>query len=203
MKASSSSPPPDTEVRCRPCRKSYLLAKLANPIRCPECGGPMLSVAQLSRFDEDTRAALKARQDSSSNIMRLTSLSMVSVQVMTYFFEDREAATFFNDVVTTAAAAATVATEVWAYTASRVWMLLASIMIQIAAILFFFVAAAALAPFLGGRISVFVACLPLAGSLAAWHHFRAYSHTLRLHEKACRPIEPPHSPSTSHSRRAG
>ena len=188
MKAPSPSASIDTEVRCRPCRKTYLTAHLANPKSCPACGGPTLSASQLERFDLETKASLKSMQNRSATVMRLTSLSMVSVQLMTYFFEDREAATFFNDVVTTAAAAATIATEVWAYTASRMWMLMASILIQLAAIMFFFVAVAALTPFLGGRISALIACLPLAGSLLAWHHFRAYSQTLRLNEKASRPI---------------
>lgn len=116
--------------------------------------------------------------------MRLTSLSMVTVQIMTYFFEDRQAADFFNDVVTTAAAAASIATEVWAFTKSRIWMVVASLSIQLAAILFFFVAVAFLSQFMPPRLALLIAVLPLAGSLAAWHQFRAYSQILRLQRKA-------------------
>jgi hypothetical protein len=116
--------------------------------------------------------------------MRITSLSMVSLQIMTYFFEDRQAADFFNDVVTTATAVATIATEIWAFTRSRLWMLIASLCIQLAAILFFFVAVGFLSQFLPPRLAVFIGILPLAGSLAAWHQFRAYTQILRLHRKA-------------------
>lgn len=108
---------------------------------------------------------------------------MLSVQIMTYFMEDRQAASFFNDVVTTSAAIAVIATEVWAFTGTRIWMILASLAIQAAAILFFFVAIAFLSQFMPPRLALLLAVLPLAGSLAAWHQFRAYSQTLRLHQK--------------------
>ncbi len=180
---SNINPVDETTVRCRPCQQVFQVLHLTNPRRCPTCGGPTVSTAQLQQFQAATQAALKSLQHQSAWIMRITSLSMTSVQLMTYFFDDQEAGTFFNDVVTTAATAATVATEVWAYTGSRTWMILASACIQVAAILFFFVAMAFLHQFMPSRIALLVACMPLAGSLAAWHQFRAYTRIMRLDQK--------------------
>lgn len=172
------------ERMCRPCRKNWPVARLADPRRCPQCGGPVTSAAQIEQQHAETDSALKELVTRSAWIMRLTSLSMVSVQIMTYFFEDQQAASFFNDVVTTSAAVASIVTEVWAFTGARIWMVLASLSLQAAAILFFFVAAAFLTHFMPSRLALLVAVLPLAGSLMAWHEFRAYSQILRLHRKA-------------------
>jgi hypothetical protein len=120
----------------------------------------------------------------SVRIMRLTSLSMMSVQIMTYFFEDQVTANFFNDLVTAASVAASIATEVWAWKASRAAMILASLFIQAASVMFFFIAAAFFSLFMSPKLALFLACLPLAGSLMAWNHFRGYNNIIRLNGKS-------------------
>ena len=175
--------PEVAEVRCQPCRQTWRVLDLENPRRCAKCGGPTVSMAQLEQFKQATSAALAALKARSTSIMRMTSFSMLSVQIVTYFIDDRTTATFFNDVVTTAAAASTIATEVWAFTGSKLWMVLASLCIQIAAIMFFFVAVAVFNEFVDPRSATMIACLPMAGSLAAWHQFRAYLQLMRLNQK--------------------
>lgn len=172
-----------TEVRCRPCRHTFRVQELVNPKRCATCGGPTVSLAQMEQFQAATGEALETLKTRSVWIMRATSLSMVSVQILTYFIKDRTIATFFNDVVTAAAITAAVATEAWAFTGSRLWMILASLSIQVAAILFFFVAMPLLYWLVEDRLAVEIACLPLAGSLLGWYQFRAYSQLLQLNQK--------------------
>lgn len=171
------------EVRCRPCRKVYEVILLANPKRCPQCGGPTLTVSQLGGYNAATEQSLVKLRAESARIMRVVGIGMMSMQVMTYFFTDRQAATFFNDVVTGTTTMAAIATEIWAFTASRAWMIIGSVFIQAGAILYFFVATGFLSQFLPSRLATLIACLPLAGSLLAWHKFRDYSQVLRLHQK--------------------
>ena len=137
----------------------------------------------MEQFQAATNDALTALKTRSVAIMRMTSLAMTSVQIVTFFVQDRTIATFFNDVVTIAAVAASITTEAWACIGSRFWMILASLCIQIAALMFFFVAVAVLQGFLPSKLAMVIACLPLAGSLAAWHQFCAYSQIIRLNQK--------------------
>jgi hypothetical protein len=140
-------------------------------------------VAQKEEQKAATTQALADLHKESVRIMRLISFSMVSIQVVTYVLPDQQSADFFNNSVTAASVVASVATEIWAFTRARVWMIMASVFIQIAAILFFFVAVAFFAVFLPGQLAMLIACLPLAGSLMAWHQFRGYNNLLRLDRK--------------------
>jgi hypothetical protein len=91
---------------------------------------------------------------------------------------------FFDQWVPVPALAAVIATEVWNRTAARAAMVVAAILIQTAAILFFFAATGFLATLIPARLAVLVACLPLVGALTAWGQFRGFNRILRLHRKA-------------------
>jgi len=171
------------DLRCRPCRKDYAKADLANPRRCPGCGGPLVSIQQIADMGAVTEQALRDLHKSSVRMMRLTGLSMLTVEIITFFLPDRATAEFFATGVTAATAAAAVAVEVWAATASRLWMVVASIALQLAAILFFFPAIAFFGSLIRGPLVFVLASLPLAGALTAWNDFRGYNRILRLHRK--------------------
>ena len=170
--------PTDELLRCFPCKKEWRPAEMDNPRRCPRCGGPVLSAAQLQAHKDQTLQSLATLRLRSSWIMRLTSLAMASVTLMNGYFQDRLAADFMTHLIMTTSSAGSILTELWAYTANRWWMLAASIAIQAAAVLFFFVGTAFLIDFVSPKLATLLAALPLAGALSAWHDFRGYTKIL-------------------------
>lgn len=117
-------------------------------------------------------------------MMRLLSFGMMGVQIIAYVIPDRQLADFVQHVVMVTSTVSAVATELWAWTRRRLWMIIASCFIQIAAILLFFVLIALLAQVVDGRAAFMVAATPLGGSLIAWRNFRGYTKILRLDQKA-------------------
>ena len=147
---------------------------MENARRCPLCGGPALSSGQVKNQQAKTRKSLDDLRTRSSWIMRLTSLSMGVVTLMNGYFQDRQAADFITHFVMTTSSAGSVLTELWAYTANRWWMLAASISIQAAALMFFFISTAYFADFVSSRLAMLISALPLAGALSAWYDYRGY-----------------------------
>ncbi|GEP41054.1 hypothetical protein BGE01nite_03450 [Brevifollis gellanilyticus] len=115
--------------------------------------------------------------------MRNLSFGMMGVQILTYVIADRQFAEFVDHFVMITSTISAATTELWAWTRRNFWMVIASVLIQITAILIFFVLVGLMSQFLRGPGVFFIAALPLAGSLAAWRNFGAYTKILRLHQK--------------------
>jgi len=131
-----------------------------------------------------TDASLKDLRAKSLFVMRNLSFGMMGMQVITYAIADRQFAEFVNNAVMVTSTASVVFTELWAHTHKGVWMVIASISIQLAAILIFFVLVGLISQFVRGFPVFVVSALPLAYSLMAWRHFRAYNHIQKLDRKA-------------------
>ena len=182
-------PPEDAMASCSPCRQSFVIHEMANPRRCPVCGGPVVSAARRQEYEDATKGALRSLRRRCTWLLRVTSLSMVSVLIFTWFIDGRPAASFIEYVVMAGGATGLVATEFWTRTRAWPWMLAASLSLFAAAILFFFVGffmlALILPPWLSelSQLCYLIPCLPLMGALSAWHQYRAYVQIQRLNEK--------------------
>lgn len=151
----------------------------------------MVTAAQMENYRVATEASLLALRQRSTRIMRATAGYMLTVLIVTLLMEDTAAATFINYVVLGTAAAAAIMTELWSRKGSRAAMILASLLIQAGAIVFFFTALPLLTLVLenvmdelvhytrvdryASRVSLLLAVLPMAGALAAWHQYRAFA----------------------------
>lgn len=185
-----SSPPPNAladstaTVQCRPCRQTYQVTGMANPRQCPTCGGPTLSAAQTQGFRAATDASLRQVRSQCLHMLRVLTFGMIGVQILTYALSDRQIAEFVNHVVTIFSTIAAFATEFWAATGKRIWMIIASVCVQIAALVIFYVIMG-LAAWVGldGRVGFLIGVLPLAGSLKVWHNFHAHTQLQKAIQK--------------------
>ncbi len=183
-----------TTYRCRPCHKDFAQGILLNLRRCPQCQGPLLTHAQLHEHGCTAKAALDRLRKQSAVTMQGTALLMLVAQAVFSFLQSAEVAGFFNWLTLGVAASSLVAAALWQVTAHRAWMLTGAFLLQTAAALFFFLVMGMEHHLLGdlsgipARWSLGIAALPMAGALLAWHHYRSYSHLLRLEQtksKAC------------------
>lgn len=176
--------------RCRPCVKDFVEAGLASVRRCPQCGGPLLSLTQMQKHEKEAQEALGRLRRQSAVTMTASALLMVVMQAILSFLQSAEVAGYFNWLVFGVASASIVAAALWMFTAKKIWMLCGAILLQTAAAVFFFVVMGVVRPFfMPGMVKMIVAALPMAGALLAWHQFRAYCQLLRLEQtkgKGCR-----------------
>lgn len=176
-----------TTYRCRPCQKDFAEAALLNLRRCPLCQGPLLTHAQLHAHGRTAKEALDRLRKQSAVTMQGTALLMLVAQAVFSSLQSAEVAGFFNWLTLGVAASSMVAAAMWQITAQRMWMLSGAFLLQTAAALFFLVMGME-HHLLGdlsaipARWSVGIAAFPMAGALLAWHHYRAYSHLLRLEQ---------------------
>lgn len=169
--------------RCRPCVEDFEESNLANVRRCPQCGGPLLSLTTLLKHEQETQGALNRLRKQSGATMVGCALLMVVMEVCFSFLMSAKVAAFFNLLVFGAATASIAAAALWLFTAQKFWMLSGAILLQIAAAVFFLVAMGALSQiFMPGIVRIVIAALPMAGTLLAWHQFRSYCQLLKLEQ---------------------
>jgi hypothetical protein len=169
--------------RCRPCVKDYVEASLANVRRCPQCGGPLLSLTQLLQYERGAQEALDRLRWQSALTMAASALLMVVMQAVLASMQSAEVAGFFNKLLLGVATASIVASVSWLFTKHKFWMLAGAILLQTAAALFFFVVMGTVQEMaLPLRWDLFISALPMAGALLAWHQFRSYCQLLKLEQ---------------------
>ncbi|WP_395742513.1 hypothetical protein [Prosthecobacter sp.] len=163
--------------------KDYEGASLANVRRCPQCGGPLLSLAQLLKHEQETQEALNhLRKQSAAYVAGCALLIVVAVSILS-FLRPSELPDVFRYVVFGVSAACIGAAGLWLSTAQKFWMLSGSILLQAAALVHAFVANALMSQMMmPGSVKLMVAGLPLGGALLAWHQFRSYCQLLKLEQ---------------------
>ncbi|MGV3659365.1 MAG: hypothetical protein ACO1TE_04250 [Prosthecobacter sp.] len=174
----SEASQPSHKLICPPCKETWMVSSLGKNLRCPRCGGIALPT---SRPELSQGVADAARHDVrilAIRIMRITSMSMYSVPIGMYFYQDRLVSDFFTNVVTPAATLSTIATEVWSSRKSRGWMLLAVLVNLAAAVLFFFVAVGFFSRLFSADLATLLAVLPLGGSILAITQLRECAKTV-------------------------
>jgi hypothetical protein len=169
--------------RCRPCVKDFEGASMANVRRCPQCGGPLLSLATLLKHEQETQGALDRLRKHSAATLAGCALLMVVMQAVLASMQSAEVAGFFNKLLLGVATASILASALWLFTKHKFWMLAGAILLQTSAALFFFVVMGTTREMaLPLRWELFIASLPMAGALVAWHQFRSYCQLLKLEQ---------------------
>lgn len=169
---------PSHKLICPPCKETWTVSTLVRDPRCPRCGGIALPT---SRPELSQGAAEAARHDVrilAVRIMRITSMSMYSVPIGMYFYQDQLVSEAFANGVTPAATLSTIATEFWSAKKTRGWMLLALLVNLTAAVIFFFVAVGFFSRLFSPDLSTLLAAVPLGGSLLAISQLRECAKTV-------------------------
>lgn len=178
--------------RCRPCQRDFAATSLSDIRRCPQCGGPLLSHAQLHDHAHAAKASLDKLRRLSAMTMAGSAFLMLVMQGVLSLWQPADVAIFFNRFALGAASISLVAAWLWLTTSHRFWMVSGAVLLQMATAVFFFVVMG-VGQQLGGELhamlvrwELFVAAMPVAGALLAWHQFRSYCQLLRLEQGKAR-----------------
>lgn len=156
----------------------------------------MLSHAKLHEHAYAAKTALDKLRRLSAVTMAGSAMLMLVMQGILSLLQPAEVSTFFNRLVLGIACTSIVAAWLWLTTAHRFWMVSGAILLQTAAALFFFVVMGVeqqldvfrLVPV---RWTLFVAVIPIAGALLAWHQFRSYGQLLKLERAKAKDCQVP------------
>lgn len=186
MAPPSPSPPLQPgQFLCRPCRKTYTAAAVQGRKSCPKCRGPLVSSQQLESYQADTHTSLSRLKHQSSSTLAGGALLAMGIQTVINIIKhdsDFQALTF---MVFAGGILSLVTTGLWRHTARPSLMLVASLVFQATAFVYFFSVFAAsgtldiLESKWGMRITFIVALAPFCIALLAWHQYRNYLRVLK------------------------
>lgn len=186
MAASSSSPLlPPGQFLCRPCRKTYTAAEVQGRKSCPKCRGPLVSSQQLESYQANTHASLSRLKHQSSSTLAGGALLAMGIQTVINLIKHDPDFQALTLMVFVGGILSLVTAGLWWHTSRPSLMLVASLVFQATAFVYFFSVFAAsgtleaLNSRVGQRITFVVALAPFCVALLAWHQYRSYLRVLK------------------------
>lgn len=177
---------------CRPCRKTYSAAEVQGRRACPKCKGPLISQQQLETYQANTQASLTRLKHQSSSTLAGGALLAMGIQSGINIIKHDSDFQALTVMVVTGGILSLVTAGLWWHTAQRTYMLAASVVFQITAIVYGFSFFAASAPLLdwamhfsrrvgqaASWVVLGVGALPLGLALLAWQQFHSYKKVLK------------------------